>query len=98
MGLAAWNRKLSVLSARHKEGKVIWWARPGFNSPDYRHLDPKFHKFKDRKEIEGEPYNRLWVAPCGYEFTFSEALLHEYPKIRAATPPPVAQRCRKCNR
>ena len=95
--VSTWNRRLGKLSEARKAGKTVWWARPGFNSPDYRHIDPKFHKFKDRREVSDDKFSRWWVAECGYSFKFNEYLMEEHPRT-VTTAPKVADRCRKCNR
>ena len=93
----AWNRRLEKARAFLAEGNTIWYRRGPFHALELRDKEPKWHIFVDRKDDIGFKGRYIWVAKCGYEKSFAELYLDEYPQLNLSkTPPKVTERCLRC--
>lgn len=102
MSIESWNKRLAKARELHKEKKHIWWSRKGFHG-DYAGIQPKWHLFADRVKAEENSffphrdYEFTWKARCGYEHTFYEGLLEDFPRLNLSKKPPkIEAQCKRC--
>lgn len=72
-----------------------WWRRRVFIDLEHATAEPRWHLLEHRSE--GPLGTEQFDAPCGYSYLFGGTF--ESPaRIRAASPPPVRDRCEVCQR
>jgi hypothetical protein len=97
MSRKQWNERLERAREFWNEGKLVWYRREQFYVAEHRHRVPKWHIFADRKANEDQAGNYIWTAKCGYQKSFSEVYLEEYPKLNLSKKPPkVDEQCTYC--
>lgn len=94
-------QRVRQIQRRRDEGLLSWWRRPGFTDPQLLERNPeakpKWHAFQERVVRDpAKKWEASYVALCGYEHTFQEALL-EIPLLRQ-TVKTAALRCSRCDR
>lgn len=107
-----WDAFLQQLQERTGDNIPTWLRRPQWHSPEYRHIEPKWHLFTQRivRPVEPEElpfemsvqlYDCLWVTECGQTLKFSEPLL-EVPELmlrkNTSAAPAVDVRCMRCDK